>query len=91
MTNGQKESGFKAILLTVDGVVLGKRINEHRNSFNIPEGITFPNIESKTNAASVEASDDGLNYGEITHIDGSFIELIMGKTQLQTGKPLFRG
>ncbi|PMD56828.1 FMN-dependent dehydrogenase [Hyaloscypha bicolor E] len=62
MVKRAEKSGFKAILLTVDGVVLGKRINEHRNSFNIPEGITFPNIESKTNAASVEASDDGLNY-----------------------------
>jgi (S)-2-hydroxy-acid oxidase len=43
--------------------VLGKRINEHRNSFTLPQGITFPNIESKTNAASVEAIDDGINYG----------------------------
>ncbi|KAH8793540.1 FMN-dependent dehydrogenase [Hyaloscypha sp. PMI_1271] len=62
MVKRAEKSGFKAILLTVDGLVLGKRINEHRNSFNIPEGITFPNIESKTNAASVGASDDGLNY-----------------------------
>jgi hypothetical protein len=51
--------------LTVDGVVLGKRINEFRNSFTLPEGTTFPNIESKTNAASVEASGDGVNYGKI--------------------------
>ncbi|KAE9377842.1 FMN-dependent dehydrogenase family protein [Stipitochalara longipes BDJ] len=62
MLKRAEKNGYKAILLTVDGVVLGKRLNEHRNLFSLPEGIKFPNIESKTNAASVEASDDGLNY-----------------------------
>jgi hypothetical protein len=71
--------------------VLGKRINEHRNSFNIPEGITFPNIESKANAASVEAIDDGLDYGEYLRNEKSFNRLIMGKIQLQIGKLSFHG
>ncbi len=56
-------NGYKAILLTVDGPVLGRRLNEFRNSFALPEGITFPNIESDVDPSALEGADDSLNYG----------------------------
>ena len=68
-------NGFKAILLTVDGVVLGKRLNEFRNSFALPEGLTFPNIESKADPSALEAPDEGLNYGLVPS-GGDATELI---------------
>lgn len=39
-------AGYKALFITVDAPVLGGRLNEKRNSFNLPEGMTFPNLES---------------------------------------------
>lgn len=56
-------NGYKAILLTVDGVVLGRRLNEFRNSFCLPEGITFPNIESDVDPGALAGAADSLNYG----------------------------
>jgi (S)-2-hydroxy-acid oxidase len=47
----------------VDGVVLGRRLNESRNSFSMPEGITYPNIESKVDALALAGADDSLHYG----------------------------
>ncbi len=57
------EAGYKAILLTVDGVVLGRRLSELRNAFSLPEGITYPNVESKTAPRHGVHEDDSLNYG----------------------------
>jgi len=63
---GWKGNGFKAILLTVDGPVLGHRLNEFRNSFVLPEGVTFPNIESDLDPSALEGAADGLKYGKYT-------------------------
>ncbi|KAJ5635136.1 uncharacterized protein N7484_008449 [Penicillium longicatenatum] len=41
-----EKSGYKALFLSVDVPVLGKRLNEYRNEFRIPEDMTYPNILS---------------------------------------------
>ena len=40
------ESGYKAVFVSVDVPVLGRRLNEMRNNFILPEEMEFPNILS---------------------------------------------
>ncbi|KAK0370826.1 hypothetical protein CLIM01_11806 [Colletotrichum limetticola] len=39
-------SGYKAIFLSVDTPLLGRRLNEYRNNFCLPDGIEWPNLLS---------------------------------------------
>ncbi|KAJ5172509.1 hypothetical protein N7492_005102 [Penicillium capsulatum] len=41
-----EKAGYKALFLSVDVPVLGKRLNEYRNEFRIPEDMSYPNILS---------------------------------------------
>ncbi|KAJ3578413.1 hypothetical protein NPX13_g2150 [Xylaria arbuscula] len=41
-----KAAGFKAIFVSVDTPLLGRRLNEYRNTFTLPEGIEWPNLLS---------------------------------------------
>lgn len=43
--------------------MLGRRLNEFRNSFSLPEGITFPNIESDSDPSALAGANDSLDYG----------------------------
>lgn len=74
-------NGYKAILLTVDGVVLGRRLNEFRNSFSLPAGITYPNIESDADPSALAGAADSLNYGSKTSPQKArlFTELMKSK------------
>lgn len=38
--------GYRAIFMSVDVPVLGRRLNEYRNNFTLPEKLAFPNILS---------------------------------------------
>jgi (S)-2-hydroxy-acid oxidase len=40
------EAGYKALFLSVDVPVLGKRLNEYRNDYTLPESMQWPNILS---------------------------------------------
>ena len=40
------EAGYKALFLSVDVPVLGKRLNEYRNDYQLPEDLSWPNILS---------------------------------------------
>ncbi|KAI9929546.1 hypothetical protein ASPWEDRAFT_111800 [Aspergillus wentii DTO 134E9] len=42
-----EKAGYKALFLSVDVPVLGKRLNEYRNSFDLPEDMWLPNILCK--------------------------------------------
>jgi isopentenyl diphosphate isomerase/L-lactate dehydrogenase-like FMN-dependent dehydrogenase len=55
------EAGYKALFLSVDVPVLGKRLNEYRNEFRIPEDMEYPNILSS--GADVS---DRTNYGQFS-------------------------
>ncbi|KAK1852006.1 fmn-dependent dehydrogenase family protein [Colletotrichum chrysophilum] len=39
-------SGYKAIFLSVDTPLLGRRLNEYRNNFTLPDGVEWPNLLS---------------------------------------------
>lgn len=39
-------AGYKALFLSVDVPVLGRRLNEYRNEFTLPDELNFPNILS---------------------------------------------
>jgi (S)-2-hydroxy-acid oxidase len=54
------EAGYKALFLSVDVPVLGKRLNEYRNEFRIPEDMEYPNILSSGSDVS-----DRTNYGRV--------------------------
>ncbi|KAJ5112350.1 hypothetical protein N7532_000395 [Penicillium argentinense] len=41
-----EKAGYKALFLSVDVPVLGKRINEYRNNYTLPEDMQWPNILS---------------------------------------------
>ncbi|KAI4861143.1 FMN-dependent dehydrogenase [Hypoxylon rubiginosum] len=53
-------AGYKALVLTVDAPILGRRLNEYRNSFEPPEGTTFPNISLDHKASFMNSSEQDL-------------------------------
>ena len=57
------EAGYKALFLSVDVPVLGKRLNEYRNEFRIPNDMEYPNILS-----SGEDTSDRTDYGMFPRI-----------------------
>lgn len=57
-------AGYKALVLTVDAPILGRRLNEYRNSFEPPEGTTFPNISLDHKASFMNSSEQDLINGE---------------------------
>ena len=53
-----EKEGYKAIVMTVDAPVRGKRLNDARNhSLLLPYFMTFPNIESAKVAEAKESSN----------------------------------
>lgn len=55
------EAGYKALFLSVDVPVLGKRLNEYRNDYTLPESMQWPNILSSGSDHS-----DRTDYGLFT-------------------------
>lgn len=45
-SNSYAEAGYKALFLSVDVPVLGKRLNEYRNNYTLPKDMSWPNILS---------------------------------------------
>ncbi|KAK5451860.1 hypothetical protein LTS15_007583 [Exophiala xenobiotica] len=62
-----EKAGFKAILLTVDAPLLGRRLNEFRNGFGMPKGMTYPNIDPDMDTSNLEGGDNALAYGQQPH------------------------
>ncbi|KAJ9657793.1 hypothetical protein H2198_004100 [Neophaeococcomyces mojaviensis] len=68
-------AGYKAVFVSVDVPVLGRRLNEMRNNFTLPEDLAFPNILSsgndefavnpETKQKGPQAYDDTLEWDEI--------------------------
>lgn len=59
------EAGYKALFLSVDVPVLGKRLNEYRNEFRIPEDMEYPNILS-SGADTSDRTDYGVFFWRYT-------------------------
>ncbi|OAG35349.1 hypothetical protein AYO21_10489 [Fonsecaea monophora] len=51
-----EKAGFRGIFLTVDTAVLGRRLNEYRNNFQMPPGVSFPNMKFEASDAEKEGT-----------------------------------
>lgn len=56
------EAGYKAVFVSVDVPTLGRRVNEMRNSFVLPDGMQFPNILAGAGTVIGEAGNE-TGYG----------------------------
>ncbi|KAI1869907.1 hypothetical protein JX265_003263 [Neoarthrinium moseri] len=45
-------AGYKAVVLTVDAPMFGRRLSDLRNGFKVPDGMTFPNLTSQSSSES---------------------------------------
>lgn len=57
------EAGYKAVFVSVDVPVLGRRLNEMRNNFILPEEMEFPNILSN-GKAEFSGDNEATAYGK---------------------------
>ncbi|KAF4922754.1 Oxidase FUB9 [Colletotrichum viniferum] len=68
-----EQAGYKAVMMTVDAPMLGRRLNEHRNAFGLPEGMGYPNIAPGMDMRNLV--DEGL---DLTYEDGMNWEQALG-------------
>ncbi|KAH8895673.1 (S)-2-hydroxy-acid oxidase [Thozetella sp. PMI_491] len=61
MLQRAEKAGYKAIFLSVDTPLLGRRLNEYRNNFTLPEGLEWPNLlsDGKSELSGDEKADGG--------------------------------
>src|SRR6478736_2858955 len=45
-------AGYKAVVLTVDAPMFGRRLDDLRNGFSVPPGFSFPNLSAQTQSGS---------------------------------------
>jgi hypothetical protein len=66
--------------------MLGMRLNEYRNSFSMPDGITCPNLEAE-DSDSMEGGNRRLEYGKFfSSSSGSTMILNRNRGQPRLGK-----
>jgi len=58
MLERAEKAGYAAIFLSVDVPLLGRRLNEFRNGFCLPEGMEWPNLMSDGRAELKQNLDD---------------------------------
>ncbi len=51
------------MLLTLDVPYLGRRLNEFRNDFGVPQGMEYPNLFPGVDVTNLEDGDDSMAYG----------------------------
>ncbi|GAA6006867.1 hypothetical protein JCM10207_009118 [Rhodosporidiobolus poonsookiae] len=56
--------GCKALWMTVDCAILGRRLNEARNSFTLPDDLVLPNLPQDLNWRDVTNDDPRLDYDD---------------------------
>lgn len=68
-----EKSGYKALFLSVDTPMLGRRLNEYRNKFTLPDDLDWPNLLSNgrgelsgkaNDNSSTDTSQSPNDYGE---------------------------
>lgn len=59
------EAGCKAVFVTVDCAVLGRRLNEARNNFTLPDHIELPHMPADCDWRNLVVEDDRLKYGTL--------------------------
>ncbi|KAF5512943.1 Oxidase FUB9 [Colletotrichum aenigma] len=68
-----EQAGYKAVMMTVDAPMLGRRLNEYRNAFGLPEGMGYPNVAPGMDMRNLV--DQGL---DLTYEDGMNWEQALG-------------
>jgi 4-hydroxymandelate oxidase len=64
-------AGYRAIVVTVDAPVLGRRLSDERSGFELPKGLTRANLvkyESKVEGQAFDSQPSTLNGGEASHL-----------------------
>eukprot|EP01080_Neovahlkampfia_damariscottae_P002492 gene2492-3201_t len=67
-----EQTGYTALVMTVDTALLGNREADHKNGFSLPNGLELPNIPSVTESVMLKTSKKNysqLNYFVETQID----------------------
>lgn len=75
-----EEAGYKALFLSVDCPWLGRRLNEMKNDFTLPNYLNFPNYPF-INQQSMLSSDDRTQYDPA--LTWSHIRELKKKTKMQ--------
>lgn len=79
-------AGCKALVLTVDAPLLGRRIRDVRNKFNLPEGLTVSNLEPFMKEKLPERRSSGIAGYFAENLDASLtwkdISWLKSKTKL---------
>lgn len=57
-----EKAGCKAVFVTVDCAVLGRRLNEARNNFTLPDHIELPHMPADCDWRNLVVEDDRLKY-----------------------------
>ncbi|KAF3801748.1 Oxidase FUB9 [Colletotrichum gloeosporioides] len=58
-----ESAGYKAIFLSADTPCLGRRLNEYRNNFSLPDGMSWPNLLSD-GKSELRASSDQIGKSD---------------------------
>ncbi|KAJ0328721.1 hypothetical protein COL922a_013122 [Colletotrichum nupharicola] len=69
----QRAERYKAVMMTVDAPMLGRRLNEYRNAFGLPKGMGDPNVAPGMDMRNLV--DQGL---DLTYEDGMNWEQALG-------------
>ncbi|BEJ12495.1 hypothetical protein CspHIS471_0209550 [Cutaneotrichosporon sp. HIS471] len=81
MIRNAEKAGCAALVLTVDCAYLGRRLNEYRNDFTLPEHLTFPNLPPGINPYNFVQSDPRTAYDRAFTWDK--VEKIVKSTSMQ--------
>ncbi|KAF4126442.1 (S)-2-hydroxy-acid oxidase [Geosmithia morbida] len=76
MVERAEKAGYKALFLTLDAPYLGRRLNEFRNSFGLPEGMEYPNLFPGVDVSNLEDAGDSMAYGKIDPTPWASFEIL---------------
>ncbi|KAF7185155.1 Oxidase FUB9 [Pseudocercospora fuligena] len=84
MIKRAERAGYKAIFLTVDVPMLGRRLNEYRNDFSLPEDMSYPNLTPDQQLEADDIITETPNYDYDPSLEwDSAIAWIKSNTSLQ--------
>ncbi|XP_066282227.1 2-Hydroxyacid oxidase 2-like isoform X1 [Branchiostoma lanceolatum] len=58
-----ERAGYKALVVTIDLPIVGKRYSDIRNKFQLPPHVTVPNLLALKDGSEQDSAKDGRNYG----------------------------
>ncbi|KAI8480432.1 Hydroxyacid oxidase 2 [Branchiostoma belcheri] len=58
-----EKAGYKALVVTIDLPIVGKRYSDIKNKFQLPSHVTVPNLLALKDGSEQDSAKDGRNYG----------------------------